>query len=281
MHFCGLGYSRPDGQTSDHWTDVERLTWEPEFHRYVRDAFAPVGLMIDAWAEEYPAGQAARVPRRRHQRPVRDWQGDGPIPPAARGDKIVQEKIRPCRGAGVGRRTLTFRGRHSRRGRDDTSSRRRSIGAGAEPVRSLRDFERDDRGRAAGPARPGRGQAGQASSNIAKDGATSPAAAVDGRSDTRWSSEFSDPQWIAVDLGRSSASPAWCSTGKRPTPRPTRSRFRSTARRGRRCTGPETARAGRRRSASRPTEARWVRMTGTQRATEFGYSLWEMRVFKE
>ena len=25
--------------------------------------------------------------------------------------------------------------------------------------------------------------------------------AVDGRMDTRWSSEFSDPQWIVVDLG--------------------------------------------------------------------------------
>ena len=31
----------------------------------------------------------------------------------------------------------------------------------------------------------------------------------------------------------------------------------------------------------RATEARWVRMTGTQRATKFGYSLWELRVFKE
>ena len=31
MHFTTLGYSRPDGQTSDHWLDVGRLTWEPEF----------------------------------------------------------------------------------------------------------------------------------------------------------------------------------------------------------------------------------------------------------
>ncbi len=34
-----------------------------------------------------------------------------------------------------------------------------------------------------------------------KDGATTPEAAVDGRPETRWSSEFSDPQWLAVDLG--------------------------------------------------------------------------------
>jgi len=57
MHFTSLGYSRPSGQTSDHWTDVAGLKWEPEFYEYVRDSFAPVGVMIDAWAEEYEAGR--------------------------------------------------------------------------------------------------------------------------------------------------------------------------------------------------------------------------------
>ncbi|MCX5683096.1 MAG: hypothetical protein NT049_05355, partial [Planctomycetota bacterium] len=40
LHFCGLGYSRsgdkprPEGgATSDHWTDVEKLTFEPNFER--------------------------------------------------------------------------------------------------------------------------------------------------------------------------------------------------------------------------------------------------------
>src|ERR1035438_1380801 len=31
MHFTTLGYSRPDGQTSDHWLDVKNLTWAPGF----------------------------------------------------------------------------------------------------------------------------------------------------------------------------------------------------------------------------------------------------------
>jgi hypothetical protein len=63
MHFCALGYSRsgekprPEGgATSDHWADVEKLAWDPEFYDYVRDAFAPVGVMIDAWAERYASG---------------------------------------------------------------------------------------------------------------------------------------------------------------------------------------------------------------------------------
>ncbi len=69
MHFCGLGYSRsgekprPEGgATSDHWADVEKLAWEPEFYAYVRDAFAPVGLMIDAWAEKYSPGAGRKFP---------------------------------------------------------------------------------------------------------------------------------------------------------------------------------------------------------------------------
>jgi beta-galactosidase len=52
LHFCGLGYSRPEeprGQTSDNFTDIQNLTFEPQFYKYVRPAFYPVGLMIDMW----------------------------------------------------------------------------------------------------------------------------------------------------------------------------------------------------------------------------------------
>ncbi|MDR3260375.1 MAG: hypothetical protein LBT78_00920 [Tannerella sp.] len=56
LHFCGLAYSRseaPRGQTSDHWTNLRDLTFEPEFYNYVRPAFSPVGLMIDLWEKSY------------------------------------------------------------------------------------------------------------------------------------------------------------------------------------------------------------------------------------
>jgi hypothetical protein len=66
LHFCGLAYSRPQhprGQTSDHWTDIRNLTLEPEFYRYVRPAFAPVGLMIDnVWEKSYPPAGKLTVP---------------------------------------------------------------------------------------------------------------------------------------------------------------------------------------------------------------------------
>ena len=62
LHFTMLGYDRPDGQTSDHWLDVKNLVWEPEFYRHVRDAFAPVGIMLDAWEETYPPGLTRDFP---------------------------------------------------------------------------------------------------------------------------------------------------------------------------------------------------------------------------
>ena len=65
LHFCGLAYSRseePRGQTSDHFTDIRNLTYEPSFYKYVRPAFAPVGLMIDIWEKEYTGREIINVP---------------------------------------------------------------------------------------------------------------------------------------------------------------------------------------------------------------------------
>ena len=65
LHFCGLAYSRseePRGQTSDHWTNIHNLTFEPAFYKYVKPAFAPVGLMIDTWEKEYSGGDKINVP---------------------------------------------------------------------------------------------------------------------------------------------------------------------------------------------------------------------------
>jgi hypothetical protein len=64
MQFNVLGYSRLDGQTSDNWKQggVAELKWEPEFYKYVRDAFAPVGLMIGFWSQSALSGGQVRIP---------------------------------------------------------------------------------------------------------------------------------------------------------------------------------------------------------------------------
>lgn len=58
LHFTALAYSRSDGQTSDHFIDVENLVYEPEFLKYMPDAFSPVGLMLDEWGNEIKTGAA-------------------------------------------------------------------------------------------------------------------------------------------------------------------------------------------------------------------------------
>lgn len=49
LHFTALGYSRDSGQTSDHFLDIVAQRYEPQFLRYVPDAFSPVGLMLNEW----------------------------------------------------------------------------------------------------------------------------------------------------------------------------------------------------------------------------------------
>jgi len=57
LHFTALGYSRNDGQTSDHFLNVEKLQYESEFLKYMPDAFAPAGLMLDEWGNEIETGK--------------------------------------------------------------------------------------------------------------------------------------------------------------------------------------------------------------------------------
>ncbi len=78
LHFCGLGYSRteePRGQTSDHFIDLKNLILEPNFVKYVRPAFSPVGLMIDKWDIVYKAGKEIIVPVIIINDTYEDWNG--------------------------------------------------------------------------------------------------------------------------------------------------------------------------------------------------------------
>lgn len=65
LYFCGLGYSRPGpprGQTSDNFTDVRNLVFEPVFERLMKPAFSPVGLMLDMRKAKYKKNSALTAP---------------------------------------------------------------------------------------------------------------------------------------------------------------------------------------------------------------------------
>jgi beta-galactosidase len=114
MHFCGLGYSRPGGTerpvagaTSDHFIDVAHLTFEPNFWKYVRDAFAPVGVMIDVWSETFKAGEIISVPVYITNDPDTPWSGLVRVR-IQQGDTILSEQSQVCHVEGLGSQQLEF-----------------------------------------------------------------------------------------------------------------------------------------------------------------------------
>ena len=146
LHFCGLGYSRPGdkprpegGATCDDFIDVEKLVFEPLFEQYVRDAFNPVGLMLDFWAEEVPAGG---------RRPLRvfvindldrPWRGTVRLC-ILQGNQELSSQSQTAKIVPFGREILTFQAAWPKEPGKYTLAAERSDAAG-KPVRSLRDFK--------------------------------------------------------------------------------------------------------------------------------------------
>jgi beta-galactosidase len=109
MHFTTLGYARADGQTSDNWMpgSVAKLEWEPEFHKYVRDAFAPVGLMLDYWNESALPGAGMPIPVTLINDLPAPW--SGPVILSVKsGGRVLAEKKLKARIAAFGTTNVLF-----------------------------------------------------------------------------------------------------------------------------------------------------------------------------
>jgi F5/8 type C domain-containing protein/putative Ig domain-containing protein len=112
------------------------------------------------------------------------------------------------------------------------------------------------------------------------ESASFPAAnAVDGNTGTRWSSAFADPQWLEVDLGSSQSicavtlnwETAYATAFQIQTSTDNAnwtSIFSTT-----------TGTGGVQNLTGLAGTGRYIRVLGTTRATQFGYSLWEFQVF--
>jgi F5/8 type C domain/Beta-1,3-glucanase len=120
---------------------------------------------------------------------------------------------------------------------------------------------------------------GQPATASSLENATFPAsAAVDGNAGTRWSSAFSDPQWLEVDLGATASvsqvvlqwEAAYATAFQI-----------QTSSDGTNWTSiySTTTGTGGTQTLNVTGTGRYVRMLGTQRATQYGYSLWEFQVY--
>jgi beta-galactosidase len=146
LHFCGLGYSRPGdqprprgGATSDHWIDLEQLTFEPTFQKCVRDAFSPVGLMLDFWAETAPAGTEHTMKIYVINDLEPEWKGELRLL-LLKGADCVSTRIASCRVPGFGREIVTIvQNMPSSAG--DYTLVAELVDSRGNSVRSLRDFK--------------------------------------------------------------------------------------------------------------------------------------------
>jgi beta-galactosidase len=108
LYFCGLGYSRPDpprGQTSDNFTDIKNLTFEPYFYRYVKPAFSPVGIMINIWDEKLKSGSEITVPVNLINDTYEKWSGEVNLS-LIDGESIVSKQIITCELIPLGKKVI-------------------------------------------------------------------------------------------------------------------------------------------------------------------------------
>ncbi|KOU68218.1 discoidin domain-containing protein [Streptomyces sp. IGB124] len=111
------------------------------------------------------------------------------------------------------------------------------------------------------------------------EGVGTPAsAAVDGDNGTRWSSQFADPQWIQVDLGAAARLSQVVLRWETAHARAYRIEL-STDGSNWTTAHSTTAGAGGVQTLDITGTARHVRVYGTERATAWGYSLWEFQVY--
>ena len=195
MHFVMLGYSRPDGETSDHWTNVTTLEWEPLFLQYVRDAFSPVGLMLDHWNDRLVQGKdiTGSVPIILINDLETPWKGPVKCRIIQNG-RSVWEKETQAEMEPYGTTTVTFEvalpqelGAY----RMEASI----IGNDKKPVRSVRDFRVLDPSMASMPIK-------NVSASSTHDAERHPASKTLADNNAEyWSSAFQDDAWITFDLG--------------------------------------------------------------------------------
>ncbi|MBU0633952.1 MAG: family 16 glycosylhydrolase [Candidatus Omnitrophica bacterium] len=102
---------------------------------------------------------------------------------------------------------------------------------------------------------------------------------VDGDPNSRWSSEFSDPQWLAIDLGRAYNIQAIRLAWEVAYAKKYNIQVSHNGKTWRTVYKQNNGKGGTEEITKVNARARYVRLYGIKRAREWGYSLWEFEVF--
>ncbi|MFD0973718.1 discoidin domain-containing protein [Plantactinospora endophytica] len=119
-----------------------------------------------------------------------------------------------------------------------------------------------------------------ATASSTEGGAFGASSAVDGNTGTRWSSAFSDPQWLQVDLGASATISQVVLRWEAAYGRAFQIQLSENGSSWTNAYSTTTGTGGTQ-TLSVSGTGRYVRMNGTARGTGYGYSLWEFEVIGE
>jgi hypothetical protein len=105
--FTALGYSRPDGQTSDFFVNPAKLEYQKDFLKYLPDAFNPVGLMLDEWGDKIECGKDHHFKILSINDLGKDWKGEVSLR-ILKNDRIVIQKSIKLFIPAYGRNSITI-----------------------------------------------------------------------------------------------------------------------------------------------------------------------------
>ncbi len=283
MWFCYLTYSRPNAVTGDDFLDLRNLVLEPHFVDYLGNAFSPLAVMIDdAPARLVSGGErdyqiivtndlyeakagtlTVRITDATEAKTV--WEAKQPFGVDALGQSF--EKVKVALPAEPGK--FMLRAELEAKSGEHVVSRRKLQIVSQEEAKKLINLALN---------RPA-----TASSEVTDERGNCPARFVDdGRGGTRWSSDFSDPQWIMIDLGAEKTfrrvTLRWeAAYGKEYTIQVSDDGQKWTD-----AFVQKDGHGGTEELIFAPVKGRYVRMYGTKRLNDqWGYSLWEFGVFEE
>jgi hypothetical protein len=74
---------------------MEKLKFEPLFEKHLRDAFSPVGIMLDYWGQDLTAGQEVEIKAIAINDTYETWRGTLRLRLTKNGKAVVSRDI-PC-----------------------------------------------------------------------------------------------------------------------------------------------------------------------------------------
>lgn len=119
-----------------------------------------------------------------------------------------------------------------------------------------------------------------ATSSSVEDLTLTPQNAIDGDLSTRWSTEFSDPQWICIDLGKNYTINRIKLTWESAYGRTYNIEVSADSADWIQVFATQDSDGGEDEIDFDPVKARYVRLNGLERGTPWGYSIYEFQVFK-